>query len=366
MGRSATPQTTTRIRKGTLSKQFYHALGKVDLWPQLPHTPPASLSYDDVILVPQNSAVRSRSDVSLEVQFGPYTLTKPIISAPMDTVSGEKMVRLLAKLGGLGSLPAGALAENLKLCEEFAAENIPCLYAITLKNAFENAKQFQERGAQVILIDIAYGGIDVAREVAKEIKKKLKLTVVLGNIVTYDQALSYKKAGVDIARVGIGPGGFCTTRLVAGSGLPQLSAVFETSSAGLPIIADGGIRYPGDAAKAIAAGATTVMIGGLLAGTDESPGEVVNGKKYARGQASADYMKDRGLVPSDMRSAEGVATMVPYKGPAEVIINNIAGGIRSAMSYSGAQNITEFQEKALFSLVSASAQQEAQPHILKQ
>jgi IMP dehydrogenase len=349
-----------------LSKKFYQALGKTVLWPELPHTSPASLSYDDVILVPQNSSIRSRADVSLEVQFGPYTLTKPIISAPMDTVSGEKMVRLMAKLGALGSLPAGALTENLALCEQFSSEKIPCLYAITLKNAFENAKKFKERGAKIILIDIAYGGIDVAREVASEIKKKLKLSVVLGNIVTYDQAQSYKDAGVDIARVGIGPGAFCTTRLVAGSGLPQLSAVFDTSSAGLPIIADGGIRYPGDAAKAIAAGATSVMIGGLLAGTDESPGEIIDGKKYARGQASLDYMKDRGLTPSEVRAAEGISTMVNYKGPAEIVINNLIGGIRSAMSYSGAKNIAEFQERALFALVSDSSQREGQPHILKQ
>lgn len=349
-----------------MSKNFYQALGQVATWPNLPQVSPSALSYDDVILVPQNSEILSRGDVSLEVQFGPYTLTKPIISAPMDTVSGEKMVRLLAKLGALGSLPAGRLEENLNLCEQFTSENIPCLYAISLKNAFENAKKFQERGAKVILIDIAYGGIDVAREVAKEIKQKLKLTVVLGNIVTYDQAKAYQKAGIDIARVGIGPGAFCTTRLVAGSGLPQLSAVFDTSSTGIPVIADGGIRYPGDAAKAIAAGATTVMIGGLLAGTDESPGDVINGKKYARGQASLDYMKDRGITPSEVRAAEGIATMVNYKGPAEMVINNLIGGIRSAMSYSGAKSIADFQERSLFALVSDSSQREALPHILKQ
>jgi len=348
-----------------MSKKFYQALGKTETWPDLTHTAPTSLSYSDVILLPQNSTIKSRSDVSLEVQFGPYTLTKPIISAPMDTVSGEKMIRLLAEMGALGSLPTGDLVTNLALCDQLSHEKIPCLYAISLKDAFKTAKQFQDRGAKIILIDIAYGGIDLAKKVAQEIKQKLKLWVVLGNIATYEQALDYKKHQVDIARVGIGPGGLCTTRLVAGSGLPQLSAVFETTSAGIPIIADGGIKHPGDVAKAIAAGATTVMIGSLLTGTEEAPGEVIGGKKYARGQASMDYMKDRGISQSGFRSAEGISTMVPFKGSAELVINDIVGGLRSAMSYSGASSIAEFQKRAIFALVSESARGEARPHILE-
>jgi IMP dehydrogenase len=218
-------------------------------------------------------------------------------------------------------------------------------------------------GAKALLLDVAHGGMKNIVETAEEIQNKLKITVIAGNIVSHDQAMTYKKAGLSIARVGVGGGGMCITRLVAGAGFPQLSAVFETVASGLEIIADGGIRKPADFAKAMAAGARVIMVGSMLAGTEEAPGEVVGGVKKARGQASEDYMKDNGSKLGEFRSAEGIMAMVPYKGSAEYIINDLVGGLRSAMSYVGAKNIEEFQTKAQFVTASHAAQGEGVAHI---
>src|SRR5258708_2846336 len=240
-------------------------------------------------------------------------------------------------------------------------ENIPCLYEIGLKNGFEEDRLLKESGAEMILIDVAHGGMEQVKKLAKEIKTKLKLYIVAGNIVSFTQASSYKSAKIDIARVGVGPGGLCITRLVAGTGFPQLSAIFETRWGGIWVIGDGGIKKPADFAKAIAAGANVAMIGSLFAGCDETPGEVVRGFKRARGQASKDYMKDNGVLAGEFRAAEGVAINVRTKGPVENVINDLMGGLRSAMTYAGAESIKDFQKRALFSVVSSSTNQENSP-----
>lgn len=345
-----------------MSKVFYESLGKTRIWPRLKYTNPSSLTYDDVLLVPQISQIKSRRVVNIEVKFGPYKLTKPIISAPMDTISGEKMIRRLAELGAIGTLPRGNLEERIRLCKEFSTENIPCLYAIGLKNGLEEAIKLDQGGAKMVLIDAAHGGmIKSVQELVGEIKKRTKLQVVSGNIVTYKQSSVYKKLKVDIARVGVGPGGLCITRLVAGTGFPQLSAVFETTYSGIPVIADGGIKKPADFAKAIAAGASVVMIGSLFAGTDETPGDVVHGFKKARGQASTDYMKDNGIETGEFRAAEGVSITVPTKGSVINVINDLMGGLRSAMTYAGAQNLKQFQKKAIFTVISGRTSEENKP-----
>ncbi len=199
---------------------------------------------------------------------------------------------------------------------------------------------------------------------AGEIKNTLDMYIVAGNIVTYSQAQAYKEAGIDIARVGVGGGSACTTRLQAGVGFPQLSAVFETTETGIYVIADGGIKQPGDAAKALAAGAGIVMIGGMFAGTEETPGEVTGDKKHFRGQASRLYMDDFGVVVNGHRTAEGISTMVQLAGRVEHVVDNIMGGVKSSMSYVGAHNFKEFQQNAQFVRISDSTQLENQPHIL--
>lgn len=344
-----------------MSKSFYKALGKKEEWPNVTGVIPSSLTYDDVLLVPQNSHLVSRSAVDTRVKIGPYILEKPILPSPMDTVTGERMVREFARLGALGTLPRGEISFNSEICKRLSNENIPCVYAVGLKNGFSEAKAYFDNGAKVILVDVAHGGMVGAKELAREIKKKLKVYVMAGNIVTYDEANDYKKYGIDITKVGVGPGGTCITRLVAGSGFPQLSAVFETTSSGMPVIADGGIKKSGDFAKAMAAGATAIMCGSIFAGTDETPGEIVRGKKLARGQASASYMKDNGVQAGEFRAAEGISLQVPVKGPVESVINDLMGGLRSAMTYSGAKDIKDFQEKAVFTMVSPAVANESKP-----
>ncbi len=344
-----------------MSKIFYKALGKKEEWPNITGVNPASLTYDDVLLVPQKSNIKSRTEVDTSFQFGPYSLDKPIITAPMDTISGEKMIRELARLGAIGTLPRGDIQTNSKICKRLSDENIPCVYAIGIKNGLTDAKLLKDNGAKVILLDIAHGGLIKLREIAKDIKEKLGLYVIAGNIVTYDEAIAYKQAKIDMARVGVGAGGLCITRLVAGAGMSQLSAVFDTTAAKIPVIADQSIKKPGDFAKAIAAGATIAMMGSLFAGCDETPGEVKNGRKDARGQASQAYMKDNGVETGEFRSAEGISLTVPVKGPVENLINELMGGLRSSMSYAGAKNIKEFQEKAVFCMSSQSTLKENVP-----
>ena len=347
-----------------MSKVFYKHLGETETWPNLSNVYPSSLTYDDVYLVPQTSPIASRSVVDTSIKLGPYTLSKPIISAPMDTITGEKMIRELGRLGAIGTLPRGDLEERKRICKKLTDDNIPCIYAVGLKNGLEEAVALKKKGAQLILVDVAHGGSIPAQELAHEIKKKLKLPVIVGNIVTYTETLSYKKYDIDIAKVGVGPGGLCTTRIVAGTGFPQLSAIFETTASGLPIIADGGVKQSGDFAKAIAAGATAIMVGSLFAGTDETPGEyTMNGKKLARGQASAEYMRDNNIATSEFRAAEGISVEIEPRGPVARIIEQLMGGLRSAMTYAGAANIKDFQKKAQFILVTASAQREGIPWI---
>lgn len=348
-----------------MSKVFYKALGKKEEWPNVTGVNPASLTYEDVLLIPQNSDIISRTHVDTKVKFGPYELQKPIISAPMDTVSGEKMARELARLGAIGTIPRGEIKERLEICEKFSKEDIPAVFSVGLKNGFEEAKLLKEKGAQVILVDVAHGGMKQVKELAKKIKHELRVFVIAGNIVSFEEAQDYKKTGIDAARVGVGPGGTCKTRLVAGTGFPQLSAVFETTSADITVIADGGVKKSGDFAKAIAAGATMVMIGSLFAGTDETPGEVKNGKKEVRGQASAAYMKDNGVETGEFRSAEGISTEVKAKGPVEYVVDELMGGLRSAMTYAGADNIEQFHKKSVFCVVSSSTNRESIPWIFE-
>lgn len=347
-----------------MSKRFYTALGAFETWPKLTQVRPSSITYADVTLLQQFSKVVSRSELDISVKFGPFKLEVPIITAPMDTISGEKMIREMHKLGGLGTLPRDGIKKSAALCEKLSRDKVPCIYAVGLRDALEEARIFKEHGAQIILLDVANGGMERVMKTASAIKSKLGVMIVAGNVSNYALAMKYKAAGIDVVRVGVGPGGGCDTRQVAGTGFPQLSAVLEAAAAGVPVIADGGIREPGDVNKAIAAGAQTVMIGSLFAGCDETPGDVIKGKKYFRGQASEDYMRDHGLETDSNRAAEGVSTYVPLKGPVKKIVDKIKAGLKSAMSYTGATSIKDFQKKAQFVIVSPAAVKEGKPWIL--
>ncbi|MFO7172471.1 MAG: IMP dehydrogenase [Bacillota bacterium] len=233
-----------------------------------------------------------------------------------------------------------------------------------------------EAGVDVIVVDSAHGhSVHVLNAVAAIRKRHPKLQIIGGNVATYEGALDLIEAGVDAVRVGVGPGSICTTRVVAGIGVPQLTAIFEAARAamprGIPVIADGGIRYSGDITKALAAGASTVMIGSLFAGTDESPGEmeIYQGRSFkvyrgmgslgAMREGSPDrYFQEQGpkLVP------EGIEGRVPYRGPLADTIFQLVGGLKAGMGYCGCRTIKELHEKARFIRITPAGVRESHPH----
>ena len=241
------------------------------------------------------------------------------------------------------------------------------------------AEAMLEAGADCIVVDIAHGDSQLEIEMIKSICGHFPgAQIIGGNVATADGAKRLIDAGADAVKVGVGPGSICITRNVAGSGVPQLTAVMECAEAahpyGIPIIADGGIRQPGDLAKALAAGAQTAMIGSLLAGTDESPGLMMTRKghryKVSRGMASQEANINRKQREGDDVTqeeieeyvAEGVEAAVPYRGRAREVLNQLVGGLQSGMSYSGAHSVEEFQQKAIFVRMTGAGLKESGPH----
>jgi IMP dehydrogenase len=236
-----------------------------------------------------------------------------------------------------------------------------------------------EAGADCIVVDIAHGDSNLELEMIRNIRKHFPGTQIIGgNVASADGTKRLIEAGADAVKVGVGPGSICITRIVAGSGVPQLTAVIECAAAareyGVPIIADGGIRQPGDVAKALAAGAQTVMIGSMLAGTDESPGMIMTrrGHRYkaSRGMASLEANIERNkregndLTQEEIEDyvAEGVEAAVPYRGKAREVLTQLVGGLQSGMSYSGAHTVEELQEKAVFVRMTGAGLRESGPH----
>lgn len=248
----------------------------------------------------------------------------------------------------------------------------------------ERAEELLKAGADVLVVDVAHGHAEHVISAVEQLKKRWpKCELVAGNVATYEGARDLVKAGADAVKVGVGPGSICSTRIVSGSGVPQLTAIMDcakvTADSGVPVIADGGIRDSGDIAKAMAGGASSVMLGSLLAGTDESPGFVVvrNGARFKmyRGMASltatmARKRKDRAeaedLDPIEVAEVvpEGVESMAPYRGPVADILFQLHGGLRSGMSYCGARTIPEMWRKAEFMRITSAAWQESRPHAL--
>ncbi|WP_271770217.1 IMP dehydrogenase [Aquimarina algiphila] len=262
--------------------------------------------------------------------------------------------------------------------DEFGRLRVAAAIGVT-GDAVERAEALVKSGVDAVVIDTAHGHTKGVVTVLKQVKEKFpKLEVIVGNIATAEAAKYLVEAGADAVKVGIGPGSICTTRVVAGVGFPQFSAVLEVANAikgsGVPVIADGGIRYTGDIPKAIAAGADTVMLGSLLAGTKESPGETViyEGRKYKtyRGMGSVEAMKkgskDRYFqdVEDDIKKLvpEGIVGQVPYKGDLIESIHQFIGGLRAGMGYCGAKDIATLQDKGRFVKITASGIHESHPH----
>jgi len=244
---------------------------------------------------------------------------------------------------------------------------------------FERSMALAEAGVDVVVIDTAHGhSIQVARAVERVKRESNRIQVVAGNVATYEAARALIDAGADAIKVGIGPGSICTTRIVAGVGVPQLTAIMEAARAaresGVPIIADGGIKYSGDLAKAIAAGASVAMMGSMFAGTDEAPGEVFlyQGRTYktyrgmgsvgAMGAGSADRYFQKDVADTQKLVPEGIEGQTPYKGPIGPVLHQMVGGLRAAMGYVGAATIADFQERAKFVRITGAGLRESHVH----
>jgi IMP dehydrogenase len=340
------------------------------------------LTFDDVLLIPQKSNIKREGiDISTFIS-SEIKLSVPIISSPMDTVTKADMASALGKLGGLGIIHRNMTIEEQVIEVKQAKEKTSIVgAAIGIgKDLAERVKEMISAGADIIVIDSAQGFSEYVIEATRFISSSYKKTgLISGNVATYKGAKALIEAGAKGIRVGMGPGSICTTRIIAGIGVPQITAIMDCFKVcleyGIPLIADGGIRYSGDIVKALAAGASAVMLGSMLASTKEAPGEEVsiNGKKYKsyRGMGSVSAMMEgsaarygqeyrkgakRKLVP------EGVEGLVPYKGTVEEIIMNLVGGLRSGMYYTGSKNIKDLWENSSFMRITQASLTESHPH----
>jgi len=314
--------------------------------------------FDDVLLAPQYSEIGSRKDIDISTEIAGITLRTPIISANMDTITEEAMAEAMYECGGLGILHRYCHSAKIEgRINYLNSSGIPSIPSVGV-NVYDKMfiKSISRLSLSAVCIDIAHGHCNRTKEMIQFLKD-LGYEVIAGNVATEEGAHFLAQSGADAIKVGIGPGSLCTTRLVTGSGVPQLSAIIEVCEIKrrfpyIKIIADGGIKTSGDIVKALAAGADAVMIGRLFAGCKETPGEVVGGKKVYRGMASFSAQMDfNGEVHG---IPEGEAIFVDSKGPVKNIIKDLSDGIRSGFSYSGALNIKDLQEKAHFIKVSSN------------
>ena len=332
-----------------------------------------ALTYDDVLLVPQYSDIKSRKEVYLTSVLDPtIVLELPIISSPMDTVTESEMAYTMDSLGGLGIIhrynsieeQAGLVAEviNAGAIKVGAAIGISGDY-------FERAQTLVENGVSVICVDVAHGHHVLMKDVLGVLKKSFgdSVHIMAGNVATLEGINDLAQWGANSIRCNIGGGSICSTRIQTGHGLPGLQTIFDCAQTehDVAIIADGGIRTAGDIVKALAAGADFVMLGSLLAGTDETPGEVVQlpsgMKKRYRGMASKDAQMDwRGRYSSN----EGVSTFIDYKGSVVDILEDLRGGMLSGLSYSGCRTIKRLQSTAQWTRQTTAGLSESKTHIL--
>jgi IMP dehydrogenase len=343
-----------------------------------------TITFDDVQIRPEYSEIESRSVCSVKTQLTQrINLPTPLLAAPMDSVCGHAMMTALMDQGAAGCLhrfmDIDAQISILNEVRDFRRRmrhlDAPLIASIGAVGDYQQrAEACVDAGADILLIDVAHGDhihVKHALEWLNKLSYRSKFDVIAGNITEVGAAKRLEDWGADALRVGIGGGSMCETRIRTGVGVPQLTAIIQVASvASIPVIADGAIRYPGDVAKALAAGADTVMLGSLFAGTDEAPGDVfVTGQwpnekatKVFRGSASASAKTDAGKMAEYI---EGASHMVACKGSVWNVVRTILDGVRSSMSYVGARTLEEFRTKAHFIRVTGSGQTEAHPHGLK-
>ena len=354
------------------------------------------LTFDDVLLIPQESNILP-AEINLSTKLTQsIELKSPIMSASMDTVTESAMAIAMASLGGIGIIHKNMTSE------EQAEEVLKVKYHVIDSGKYPNAAKDKEgkllvgagigitgdmfeRAAtlvhskvDVIVVDTAHGHSENVIYAITKLKDTYEdLQIIAGNVVTAAATLALIEAGVDAIKVGVGPGSICTTRIVAGVGVPQITAISDcyeiAKSHDIPVIADGGIKYSGDLTKAIAAGANVCMLGSLLAGHDESPGEIETHEsikyKVYRGMGSMSSMElgssDRYLQGNSKKYVpEGIEGRVPYKGSVENTIYQLLGGLRSGMGYCGCSSIEKLKNNSEFIIITPSGLRESHPHTI--
>jgi IMP dehydrogenase len=332
-----------------------------------------ALTYDDILLIPQYSDIKSRKEVDIGNNLdNKIYLDLPVISSPMDTVTESAMVTAISNQGGIGIIHRYNSIEEQTVSVQAAAvretQNIGAAIGVT-GDFLERASAVHAAGANVLCVDVAHGHHILMKEALSALRKFFSddLHIMAGNVATQQAFNDLSDWGANSIRCNIGGGSICSTRIQTGHGLPGLQTIIDCSKSTrkAKIIADGGIRTSGDIVKAFAAGADFVMLGSLLAGTNESPGEEIQTptglvKKY-RGMASKDAQMDwRGRTSSE----EGISTLIDHKGPVTDILESIKNGISSGFSYSGARTINEFREKVKWVQQTSAGLSEGRTHIL--
>lgn len=332
------------------------------------------LTFDDVMLVPGYNGIRSRQDVTTSVTVAGQTFDIPIISANMDTITGETMANAITDFGGMAILHRFmTIEENVAMFKRLKNPHKTGISIGIGEEAMPRAEALVAAGAQIICVDVAHGHSKEVNRTIRSLRQSYgsNIMIIAGNVATYAGADYLSAAGADAIKVGIGPGSVCSTRIKTGFGVPQLTALQECRKVDRCVIADGGIRTPGDAVKALAAGADFIMMGGLLAGTDETPGDgfirqntdgTETKLKRFRGMASREAQEDFMGGMAEWKTAEGVAVEVLAKGPVRNVILDVMGGIRSGMTYCGALNIKQLQRKAQFMEITPAGFHEGTPH----
>jgi len=354
-------------------------------------------TYDDVLLVPAYSSV-TPAFVNPRLRWNEHIeMHAPIFAAAMDSVSEDQMAIALAIAGGIAFIHKNmSIEDQANMVRNVKALSInetdhphACVnqhhklvvgIAVGVgEDTIERVKACVEAGVDMVSVDSAHGHSQGVIETIKRIKTLYPhIELIGGNIVSYEAALALKEAGCTAVKVGVGPGSICTTRVVAGVGVPQLSAVMNVVEAlkgsGVKVIADGGIKYSGDIVKAIGAGADAVMLGSLLAGCDETPGELIQvgeklmksyvgmGSLKAMKKGSSDRYFQGGVKDLNKLVPEGVESLVPAKGPVSDVIYQMMGGLRSGLGYCGCVTLKELQEKATFVRITNSGLVESHPH----
>jgi IMP dehydrogenase len=338
------------------------------------------LTFDDVLLVPQYSEVKSRSHVDLSVKIGKLEFKHPIIPANMQTVTGLEMADAVVESGGLAILHRFMpTEEQISIAEDmcdFGNDHRLQRFAVSVgvkRDDVENLEKFQEAGVRIVCVDIAHGNsrhcVDMIRNI-KEVHSNM--TVIAGNVATGDGARRLWEAGADIVKVGVGPGSLCTTRIETGNGVPQLTALMDVQKAQqellardratrypdelrpYPFIADGGIKSAGDVVKALCF-ADMVMMGNVFAGCVEAPGEV----HYFQGVPHKEY---RGSSTHKTNHIEGVAAWVPCTGTYQVVLTKLLEGLRSGCSYQGVNSLSELKDNPTFIRITSAGLRESHPH----